>query len=162
MHEFIFYVIAGCVCLFALLSVTARSIFHCSMFLAMALLSIAGIYFYLDAQFLGIIQTLVYVGGIVTLFVYAIKLTASIDDRTIKQVNVQVLPAALIVLLLFVIILKLFGASYLVKLAPSPVSTTISQLGEALMTTYALPFEFMSVVLLAALVGAIVIGKVKS
>ncbi len=161
MSDIIFYVIAGCVCLFGLLSVTARSIFHCAMFLAMGLLSIAGLYFYLDAQFLGIIQTLVYVGGIVTLFVYAIKLTTHIDDTTIKQVNAQLLPAAVIVIFLFMIILRLFAGADLMKLVPSTASTSIAQVGEAFMTTYALPFEFMSVILLAALVGAIVIGKVK-
>jgi len=162
MPEFIFYIIAACVCVFAVLAVTARSIFHCAMFLAMALLSIAGIYFYLDAQFLGIVQILVYVGGVVTLFVFAIKLTAHIEDRSIRQVNSQILPAALIALFFLVVLLRLFAASSLMNLKPPAGSTTVAELGQALMTRYALPFEFMSVILLVALVGAIVIGKVKS
>ena len=59
--------------MFGLFTVTSRHIFHSAVWLALCLLSVASIYFYLDAEFLGVIQVLVYIGGVITLFVFAIK-----------------------------------------------------------------------------------------
>ena len=161
MAEFIFYLIVLCICIFAFLTVLSRDIFHCAVWLALTLLSIAGIYFYLDAQFLGIIQILVYIGGIVTLFVFAIKLTAHIGDISIKQVNEQVFVSAIASIILFSFLLKIIGSYPWARLAPHAPVISLKQLGTSLMTTYVLPFEFISLLLLAAMVGAIVIGKVK-
>ena len=162
MSDLMIYIIAACVCVFAVLSVVSRSIFHCAMFLAMTLLSIAGVYFYLEAQFLGIIQILVYVGGIITLFVFAIKLTAHMGDKTIRQTNAQILAAALVALGFLAVLLRLFFLTPLVRVQTQFPSITLEDLGRSLMNAYALPFEFVSVILLAAMVGAIVIGKEKS
>ena len=163
MEEFIFYLIGLSTCVFAFLTVTSRSIFHSAIWLALALLSVAGIYFYLGAQFLGVIQVLVYIGGIMTLFVFAIKLTANMDDQSIPQINKQSIVAGMVSTALF--------ATLLIAVFSSPpiASNTVLEsemislksLGEALLTTYLLPFEFISLLLLAAMVGAIVIGKVK-
>ncbi|MBF0490142.1 MAG: NADH-quinone oxidoreductase subunit J [Candidatus Omnitrophica bacterium] len=161
MQDLVFYFIAGCACVFAVLAVTQRSIFHCALWLAMTLLSVAGVYFYLEAPFLGAIQILVYVGGIITLFVFAIKLTAHIEDKSIRQLNTQWLPAALISLLLFYILIQAFASHPWKNIIPNAPVTSLQVIGRSLMTGYALPFEFMSVILLGALVGAIVIGKVK-
>ena len=78
MTEMVFYIIAGSLCVFAVLSVSVRDVFHSAVWLALALLSVAGIFLSLNAAFLGVIQVLVYVGGIMTLFIFAIKLTARI------------------------------------------------------------------------------------
>jgi len=161
MTELIFYFIAVCTCVFAFLTVTARDIFHCAVWLAFCLLSVAGIYFYLDAEFVGVIQVLVYIGGIITLFIFAIKLTAHIDDKTILQTNKQVLPSALAAAVFFYLLFKVIGFDPWAKIQPDVQVISLKQLGESLMTTYALPFEFISLLLLAAMVGAIVIGKVK-
>ena len=160
--EFLFYPIALCVCAFAILTVTSRDIFHSAVWLAMTLLSVAGIYFYLNAEFLGVIQILVYVGGIITLFVFAIKLTAHIGDHTIQQANHQVGIVAIVSLILFYVLLKVIGANPWVALGDqgTPV-ISLKELGEMLMTVYVLPFEFISLILLGAMVGAIIIGKVK-
>ncbi|MFI5206092.1 MAG: NADH-quinone oxidoreductase subunit J, partial [Candidatus Paceibacterales bacterium] len=103
MGELLFYLASGFTCVFALLTVTSRNVFHSAIYLSMALLSIAGIYFYLDAQFLGVIQILIYVGAIITLFIFAIMLTAKIDDVSIKQFNDQVVISAIVALGLFFI-----------------------------------------------------------
>jgi len=161
MAEFVFCFIALCTCVFAFLTVTARDIFHCAVWLAFCLLSVSGIYFYLDAEFVGVIQVLVYIGGIITLFIFAIKLTAHIDDKTIKQTNKQILPAALGAAVFFVLLFKIIGSNPWAKIQPDAPVVSLKQLGLSLMTSYALPFEFISLLLLAAMVGAIVIGKVK-
>lgn len=160
MAEFVFYFIAFCTCVFAVLTVTARDIFHSAVWLALTLLSISGVYFYLGAEFLGVVQILVYVGGIMTLFVFAIKLTAHIGDKTIKQTNEQFLTAGIASLIFFFLILKIIESQPWAQ-AQVKESISLKELGASLMTTYALPFEFMSLILLAAMVGAIVIGKVK-
>lgn len=161
MAEITFFFIALSVCVFGFLSVISRDIFHCAVWLALALLSIAGIYFYLDAEFLGVIQVLVYVGGIITLFVFTIKLTADIGDARIRQTNEQVIPSIIVSLILFYFLFKIITSSPWAKFEPQASIFSLKELGRSLMTVYVLPFEFISLLLLAVLVGAIVIGRVK-
>lgn len=161
MVEFIFYLVAGFACVFALLTVVSRNIFHSAIYLTLVLLSIAGIYFYLDAEFLGIIQVLIYVGAIITLFVFAIMLTAKMDDVSIKQVNDQVAVSAAVSLGLFFALVTIININPWFKGIVNSPSVSLKQLGESLLTVYVLPFEFISLILLATLVGAIVIGKAK-
>ena len=151
---------AGGACLFALLTVISPHIFHGALWLSMALLSIAGIYFFLGAPFLGVIQVLVYIGGIITLFIFAIKLTARIDDGSIKQTNQQVVASAVVTVLLLAFFIKSMSFfPWMISSTPTP-DLSLEQIGQALLTVYVLPFEFISVILLAAMVGAIVIGRV--
>ncbi len=161
MAELIFYFIGACLCVFSFLAVFSRNIFHSAVWLALALLSVAGIYFYLGAEFLGVIQILVYIGGIVTLFIFAIKLTAHIEDVKIRQTNEQFLSGGIVVLVIFTILLRVVVSHPRVTAGAGENLTSLREIGKSLMTVYALPFEFISLVLLAAMVGAIVIGKVK-
>jgi NADH-quinone oxidoreductase subunit J len=158
--EIIFFLIALSTCVCALLTVTSRHVFHSAVWLSLCLLSVASLYFYLQAEFLGVIQILVYIGGIITLFIFAIKLTAHIDDQSIRQVNRQKIPSALAAATLFGILIYV-TKSFSRPLSETPVSFTLQELGHSLMTKYVLPFEFISVLLLAVMVGAIVIGRVK-
>lgn len=158
MEAGMFYCIAVSVCVFAVLAVVARNIFHSALWLAMMLLSVAGIYFYLEAPFLAVVQILIYVGGIVTLFIFTIMLTERIEDVTIRQTT-QLWPSILAAGALFVILARVIAKGPWAKMGGQVIG--LEDLGNALMTRYALPFEFISVVLLAALVGAIVLGKVK-
>jgi len=160
MAEIIFYFLALCVCIFSLLTVTSRHIFHSAVWLSMCLLSIASIYFYLEASFVGVIQVLVYIGGIITLFIFAIKLTANIDDISIPQINRQVIPSAVTAVALFAIMIWTISSAnwgFYHKGGHVP----LTDLGRSLMTRYVLPFELISVVLLAVMIGAIVIGRVR-
>lgn len=161
MIELSFYIMAGSACIFAFLTVFSRNIFHSAMWLSMALLGVAGIYFFLDANFLGVIQVLVYIGGIITLFVFAIKLTANIESKSVRQVNEQVLASSICAVILFVFLLKAIHAAPWKALLPQARSLSLPEIGKALLTEYVLPFEFISLILLAAMIGAIVIGKEK-
>ncbi|MBF0593608.1 MAG: NADH-quinone oxidoreductase subunit J [Candidatus Omnitrophica bacterium] len=161
MSEFAFYFIASCLCITAVLSVTVKDVFHSSVWLALSLLFVACLYFYLDAGFLGVIQVLVYVGGIMTLFVFAIMLTSKIGDHSIRQVNHQFWGGLMVAIALFIVLVQVVGGNPLARLHAAGSSTDLKTLGTSLVTTYALPFEYISLLLLAALVGAIVLGKVK-
>ena len=160
MTEIIFYIIALSTCIFAYLTVTSRHVFHSAVWLSLCLLSVAGIYFYLGAEFVGVIQVLVYIGGIITLFIFAIKLTAHMDDLSIPQTNKQIIPSIAATSVLFGIFIYIITHSSWLE-SQSQTTITLKDLGKSLMTVYVLPFEFMSLLLLAVMVGAIVIGKVK-
>lgn len=156
-----FYVIAALTVIFALGVVSSRNIFHCAIYLALSLFCIAGVYLFLNAEFLAVVQVLIYVGAIVTLFLFAIMLTANIGDRSIRHTNRQVLAGGVTAVIIsaffiFVIIGEPWRKS-LVQAQP----LSLQEIGKSLMSVYALPFEVISLILLAALVGAIVIGRVK-
>ena len=152
------YVLAAILLISALLTVTLKNIFHCALALAVALLTLAGFYFYLDAPFVGVMQLIIYVGAIMILIIFAIMLTTRVGDRLLSAANHQVMPS-----LLAVIVFVLFGIAAIRKLdlvaKAGKMSDPIAGLGRELLTTYLLPFEVISLLLLAALVGAVVIAR---
>jgi len=157
----VFYFSSALTVFFAFRTVTSRNVFHSAIFLALTLIGVACVYLYLDAEFLAIVQILIYVGAIATLIIFAIMLTARIQDRAIRQTNQQVAVSAVVALGFFLLFAEMIKKNLWQAAGPNPESPSLAQLGTALMTGYALPFEVISLVLLVALVGAIVIGKVK-
>ncbi len=155
----VFYLICAITVFFSLGVVTARNVFHSAISLAMALMGIACVYLYLDAEFLAVAQILVYVGAIVILFLFVIMLTANIQDRAIRQTNSQVLISAAGALAFLVLLIKIIKGNLWQAANQASAPISIKELGKSLMTTYILPFEVISLILLAVLVGAIVIGK---
>lgn len=154
------YAVMAVILVFALGVVTLRNLFHCALCLAAALIGTAVIYVVLQAEYLAAIQVLLYVGAVVTLVIFAIMLTEHLAGKTVRQNNSQSLPAIAgllgFVWLLVVLILK----------TPWPVTPTalkakisVMGLGKALMGTYVFPFEVISIVLIAALIGTVVIAK---
>ena len=162
-HDFIiratFYFIAGLTVLFALLVVLARNIFHVAIYLAGALIGVACVYLYLDAEFLAIVQVLIYVGAIVTLFIFTVMLTADIDTGPIRGIIRRVLVSAVASLTGFFILANIITMTVWKAAPPAEAPVGLAQLGKSLMSQYALPFEVISLISLAALVGAIAIGK---
>ena len=154
------YAVMAAILVFALGVVTLRNLFHCALCLAAALIGTAVIYVVLQAEYLAAIQILLYVGAVVTLVIFAIMLTEHLAGKTVRQNNSQSLPAIAgllgFVSLLTVLILK----------TPWPVTPTalkakvsVMGLGKALMGIYVFPFEVISIVLIAALIGTVVIAK---
>ena len=162
MEPIVFYLIASFICAFALLTVSSRDIFHSALWLAMALLGVACFYFFIGAEFLGVIQILVYVGGIVTLFVFAIQLTARIGDKRVRQTNEQKGTAFFISALIFVIITYGIWKTPLPDQGSLLIVTDTASIGNVLFKDYVLAFEILSIVLLVALVGAIILARKES
>jgi NADH-quinone oxidoreductase subunit J len=155
-----FYFIATLTLVFALFVVLSRHIFRAAVYLAVVLTCIACVYLFLDAEFLAVVQVLIYVGAIVVLFIFTVMLTADIDSGTFAGTLRRMSVAAVASLAIFFILFKVINMVTAWKTAvPAGVSINLSQLGKSLMTGYALPFEVISLVSLAALVGALVIGK---
>lgn len=145
---------------FALGVVTLRNLFHCALCLAAALIGTAALYIVLQAEYLAAIQILLYVGAVVTLVIFAIMLTEHLMGKTVRQNNSQSL-LAIAGLAGFVVLL-----TGLILKTPWPVTPTalkakvsVMGLGKALMGTYVFPFEVISVVLIAALIGTVIIAK---
>ncbi len=160
-YDLVFYFVAALTCIFALCTVLTRNVFHGAIALALTLLSIAGVYFYLEAEFIAIAQVLVYVGAIIILFVFAIMLTAKIEDATIRQTNQQVVPAAIASLGFLALLIGGIISYPWANAQQGLPALSLKELGRTLITVYALPFEFISLILLVSLVGAIVIAKVR-
>lgn len=136
----------------------SRNILHSAFSLLGALAGVAGLYFMLGADFVGVVQLLVYVGGILVLILFAVLLTRDITDIKVSNLSVSLvagLPAALLVLAL--VVRTLIAAPFsLTMVVDAP---TVSRLGDALLREYLLPFEVASVILLMTLVGAMVIAR---
>ena len=160
MAPYLFYLFAFVTVVSGLLVVTMKDIFHCALFLILCLFSVAGIYVLLGADFIAAVQVLLYVGAISVLMIFAIMLTAKVSGIGVKQQNEQV-PIAIITTVAFVAI-ALYGLGKTIWNIKDDVQipdNTTMEIGKLLMTRYVVPFEIVSVVLLAALIGAIVIAR---
>ena len=142
----------------AVLTVTTHNLFRSAIFLAFTLLGVSIIYFFLHAEFIAGVQILLYVGAIMALVVFAIMLTATIADPSVAQSNRQKLPV-----LILCVLLGFFLISAIVKtpwnITALPQMTNAVELGKSLMGEFVFPFELVSIVLLIALIGAIVIAR---
>jgi NADH:ubiquinone oxidoreductase subunit 6 (subunit J) len=139
--------------------VTVRNIFRSALLLGMTLFSIAGIYLLLGAEFIAAVQILVYIGGILTLIIFAIMFTKNLSDKTIRQSNEQKGTAFFISsLILAIMVYGIWKTPMQVQVKVPRVIDTAS-IGRVLFQHYVLAFEIVSVLLLVALVGAIILAR---
>jgi NADH-quinone oxidoreductase subunit J len=139
--------------------VTARNVFASGLFLVLSFVGVAGMYVLLEAPFLAAAQVLIYAGAVAVLILFAIMLTRRVmSDTGGNQTNNQWGVAAFIAALLFIVLLKATGPDWAVS-NQAPPNDVITALGNAFLGPYLLPFEIVSVLLLAALVGAIIIAR---
>ena len=154
----IFYLMALLAVLSAVGVALSKNILHSAFSLLGTLAGVAGLYFMLGADFIGVVQLLVYVGGILVLILFAVLLTREITDIKISNLSVSLMggiPLALV--MLGVSLTIMLRAPF--HLTASDSAPTVHRLGDALLREYLLPFEIASVVLLMALVGAMVIAR---
>jgi NADH-quinone oxidoreductase subunit J len=162
-NVFMFYLFSGTILFFSVLAVTSRRILRAAVFLLFALVATSGIYFMMNYQFLAGVQLALYAGGIVVLIIFSILLTHHISykfDRT-PLVNLTlglVVATTGAALSIFTLIRFPFKPT-----ANVPAGVDMQLIGRQLMDTgkngYALPFEVISILLLAAMIAAIVIAK---
>ena len=144
----------------SLLVLVSRNLLHALMFLVLAFLGMAGLFFTLSADFIAVAQILIYAGSIAVLMVFAIMLTplASRDNANSLYVIPGILGGiGLAALIGFVAIDTPWVERRGQDLAASDFSETIGAIGKLLLGRYVLPFEIASVLLLFALLGAIVL-----
>jgi len=161
--EIMFYLLAGMILVFSVLTVTSRKILRAAVYLLFVLISTAAIYFMLEYTFLAAVQLTVYAGGIVVLIIFSVLLTSHISEKAIMADRKQSLLSALAVgagaLLTLLTILKF---TFVPSALPAQTST-VTDVGNALISYerdgFALPFEVISILLLAALIGAIIVAR---
>jgi NADH-quinone oxidoreductase subunit J len=155
----LFYCFAVLIVVAGVLTVTSKNIFHSALYLAAALFGVAGLYVLLHAYFLAAIQVLIYIGAVVVLTIFVINLTKGITGKNVPLVNKQVIPGILVSLLTgaLIILALLKTGGFGIVSGTETVESNTALIGNLLLKDYVVPFEVVSVLLLAALIGAIVI-----
>jgi NADH-quinone oxidoreductase subunit J len=139
-----------------------RKLVHCALALSISFVSLAGLYLDLGAQFVGLVQVLVYVGAVVILIVFAILLTRS-DELPVQRVRFPLKTPWLACLAVAAAVFAVMawavssGGIAHAPLTAAP-QATVRQVGDALMQRFVLPFEVVGLLLTAALIGAVVIA----
>ena len=155
----LFYLIAGLTILCALGVALSQNVVYAAFALMGTLIGAAGIYAFLAADFVAVVQVLVYVGGILVLTLFAIMLTHQISDINVSNRSAGWLPASLLVLATGAAMsYAVVQGDWFTAAVPEALPTTY-RIGEAFLTDYLLPFELASVVLLTALIGAVVLSR---
>lgn len=164
MEQLIFYSLAGATVLFGMLVVIARNPVHSAIFLIGALMCIAGLYLQMGAEFVGGVQILVYVGGVMVLFLFVIMLVNVRTAERVRQLSPEWKTALLLAGALSVelVYLVLKGPGVFATSAPEAIPAlqgNTQNVGAALYTKYLLPFEIASVLLLVAMIGAVALAR---
>jgi NADH-quinone oxidoreductase subunit J len=163
MNVFMFYLFSGIILICSLLTITTRRILRAAVYLLCVLLSTAGLYFMLKYQFMAAVQLTLYAGGIVVLIIFSILLTHHITHRFKHPDLVKlVMGAGVAIVGAGLVLATIFSNSFQpASVQELPVDMTV--IGTQLLSTekngYVLPFELISILLLAAMVAAIVIAK---
>jgi NADH-quinone oxidoreductase subunit J len=158
----IFYLLAALTLASAIAAVTTRNIFRSAIFLLFTLIGIAGIYFWLHYEFIAAVQIVVYVGGIVVMIIFSIFLTQQSGEQLPAPPQRRVLFSLLATLAgLALVGIQLWQHEFKSD-ALTTVDPSVANIGARMLSTgaegYALPFEVVSMLLLAAMIGCIVIA----
>jgi NADH-quinone oxidoreductase subunit J len=166
LESVMFYALAAFILGFGVLVVTARNTVHCVLFLVANFLCVAMVYVMLGAEFLAIIQILVYAGGIVVLYLFVVMLVnlrrppdAPVDTRRQSFVGFA-LAGAMLAEISAILVYSAARPVAAVATAPAlPASGNTETIGMLLYTDYLVPFELASMLLLVAMVGAILLAR---
>ncbi len=160
LYRTIFYVFTLITLGSALVVVLSKNIVRSAFALLFTFFGVAGLYVLLMADFLAVTQLMIYVGGILVLLIFGVMLTSSQIDVNVKTTAVQKFPAMIIAAAVIGILFGIFWSGNWMRLGTLPdIKSTGIQLGEMLLTSYLLPFEIASVILLVALIGAAMIAR---
>jgi NADH-quinone oxidoreductase subunit J len=154
-----FWIIAVVMAAAAIGVVTMKNIVHAALALVVVLAGVAAQYVLLQAEFLGIVQVLIYIGAVIVLFLFGIMLTRAPMRKSSEYDNDQRVLAGLVAALIFGVLAYLltreFGGDKLHLVQPTPTGA----IADSIFRTYVVAFEAVSMLLLAALIGAIVLAR---
>ncbi len=156
----IFYLFSFLLLAFALGTVLSKNLVHSALLMIGSFFAVAGLYILLQAEFLAMVQILVYVGAIAVLVVFGVMLTrkGSVKDSNLPNRYKKV--GALSAVIFFALLVRsIINTSFPAPSSPVVGANTIIQIAQTLLTQYAVAFEALGVLLLVAIIGAIIIGK---
>lgn len=163
MKPALFYLLSSVILVCSLLTVTSSRILRAAVYLLFVLIATSGIYFLMDYNFLAAVQLTLYAGGIIVLIIFAIMLTSSVGEKLEQPAIGKSLFAGIAAIAgASVCILTFLSYGSFPEIAGEN-NTTVQTIGASLINYgkdgYALPFEVISILLLAAMIAAIVIAK---
>lgn len=166
MEEYLFILLATIAIGAALAMVVSKNAVNSALFLVMNMISLAGVYLLLDAQYLAMIQVLVYAGAIMVLFLFVIMLLNQEDENGVfEKISFKYVFSALLSFVLLAQIIYMvmnWSGSRLPLVSASGDIGTVESLGKVIFTEYLLPFEVTGILLTAAVVGALLIANKKA
>jgi NADH-quinone oxidoreductase subunit J len=162
LFDLAFYLFATVTIVSAALMVFSRNVIYSAVGLLFALMGVASIYVLLAADLLAVVQLLVYVGGILVLLLFGVMLSQRITNIELRTGTLQLVPAILVVGGILVILLRVILGTQWRTHTPAEFTPTSERIGTLFMTDYLIPFEIVSVLLLAALIGAAYIARKNS
>jgi len=158
----IFYILSALIVTFGALTVFTPKIFRAAIFLLLTLIGIAGIYILMEMQFVAALQIVVYVGGIVVLIIFSIFLTSSGKEKVNSHRFKRILTAAILSLSGLLFSVWVVFTHVYTPAGITPIDPSVRNIGLQLLSYndygYVFPFEVVSILLLAALIGSIVIA----
>jgi NADH-quinone oxidoreductase subunit J len=161
-----FWIIAAVMVTAAIGVVTMKNIVHAALALVVVLAGVAAQYILLQAEFLGIVQVLIYIGAVIVLFLFGIMLTRAPMRRSAEYDNDQRPLAGAVALLIFGVLAYLLADQFGGAWTGSPADklhlvqpTQTSAIADSIFRSYVVAFEAVSMLLLAALIGAIVLAR---
>lgn len=157
--DIVFYVFAALIVASTAVVAFSRNLVYSAFALLFTFFGVAGIYVLLSADFLAAVQVFIYVGGILVLIIFAVMLTRGISDVEISNQSLRPVQGALILIGTMAILLGVAFKTQWSLASQLQHEPTTAYIGNALLRKYLLPFEIVSVLLLAALMGAAVIVR---
>ena len=164
-NQIMFFIFSTVIVIFSILTVSSRRILRAATFLLFVLIATAGLYFMLRFNFLAAIQLTLYAGGIVVLIIFSILLTSQVGQKLeVPSVGKRIFAAIAAIAGGLVCIFAILQYNFPIAVTDLSIErTNIDDIGKAMISTgkygYALPFEVISILLLAAMIGAIIIAK---
>ncbi len=160
--QVIFYILSATILVFGFLSVTTRKLFRAAIFLLFSLGGVAGFYFLIQYEFIAAVQIVVYVGGIVVLIIFAIFLTHRAGEDLPVPPYGRELAAFISAFMGFAFVYLLLNKENFYPVQGNTMEASVANIGSQMLDTqnhgFVLPFEVVSILLLAAMIGAIVIA----
>ncbi|HAT75718.1 MAG TPA: NADH-quinone oxidoreductase subunit J [Flavobacterium sp.] len=162
MEKIIFYILALIMIVSAIASVSSRKMLRSVIYLLFTLIGVAGIYFLIDYNFLAAVQLTVYAGGIIVLVIFSVLLVHHIEmELELASLSKKILTGLSCLIGLGIFLFTIYTNDF--QVVENSKTTTVEEIGRGLLSYdaggFILPFEVISVLLLAAMIGAIIIGK---
>ncbi len=160
MQDLAFAALSGIVIAAGCLIAFSRNLVYSAFALLGAFVGVAGYFVLLGADFVAVIQLLVYIGGIMVLYLFAVLMTSGIGDVTLTNRSIATKASAPLCIVLIILLGKLiYTTEWYVAAEPTEIAPTTAAIGNALLTEYLLPFELASVLLLGTLVGTVALAR---
>ncbi|MBF2708706.1 NADH-quinone oxidoreductase subunit J family protein [Flavobacterium soyangense] len=162
MEKIVFYILALIMIVAAIASVTSRQMLRSVIYLLFVLIGVAGIYFLIDYNFLAAVQLTVYAGGIIVLVIFSVLLVHHIEmELEMAKLSKKLITGLVCLIGLGVFLSVIYSTNF--NVVENSKTTDVSDIGMGLLSYgaggFILPFEVISILLLAAMIGAIIIGK---